>query len=375
MRERSCLICGRKNRFIPRILNVCPDCSKKETEELKTRIIQVHTETRAAYGLPALPPRNINGIKCTGCAHQCQIPEGEQGYCGLRENRNNRLVIHAGRKKGLMYTYLDPHVTNCCGCFFCPAGTGAGYPQFNYKDKAEQGYYNLASFLYGCNMNCLGCQNASHKLLQQGKFVTVDDYEKIIQNNERISCICWFGGDGGGPQASFTVKASQQCFENKKDRILRLCWETNGLWRKDLILKAGQLALESGGNIKFDLKAPPSETSPLSEVLSGVPNDASYENFSLIADQYYPERKELPVLMGCTLLVPGFITAKEVGQIARFIAKFDTKIPYSLLVFHGDWNFADLPRTPKKQVLAAKEAAEMYLDFVNIGNLHLLGIF
>ncbi|MFX1513945.1 MAG: radical SAM protein [Promethearchaeota archaeon] len=372
MKGQKCAICGRTNRFIPRGLGVCPDCVKKDLDKVRILSEKVHKEIRGAYGLPGYPPRDKEGIKCTGCAHQCQIAEGKQGYCGLRENRERRLVIHAGRKKGLLHTYLDPHVTNCCGCFFCPAGTGAGYPRFNYKPKAEHGYYNLASFLYGCNMNCLGCQNASHKQLQQGKFVTIDTYEKVVQNNERISCICWFGGDGGGPQASFTVKASQKCFENIKDRILRLCWETNGLWRKDIMKKAGELALESGGNIKFDLKAPPSSTSPLSEVLSGVPNEMSYDNFSLIAEEFYPARKDLPTLMGCTLLVPGFITAKEVDQIAEFIAQFDSKIPYSLLVFHPCWNLADLPRTPRKQVFAAKEVAEKHLETVHVGNLHLL---
>jgi pyruvate formate lyase activating enzyme len=131
------------------------------------------------------------------------------------------------------------------------------------------------------------------------------------------------------------------------------------------------MALETGGNIKFDLKAwDPS----LSLALSGVSNERAYRNFEMIAERYYPLRRELPVLTAATLLVPGYVDAAEVESIAGFIAELDPGIPYSLLCFHPAHMMPDLPLTPLRQAVECYKAARGHLDNVNVGNLHLLGI-
>ena len=94
----------------------------------------------------------------------------------------------------------------------------------------------------------------------------------------------------------------------------------------------------------------------------------------MLARDVYPRRPELPVLMATTLLVPGYVDAVEVAQIANFIADHSPAIPYSLLIYHPDDLMTDLPITPFPQVAECYRAATRHLTQVHVGNLHLLGV-
>ncbi|MGD8952501.1 MAG: hypothetical protein PVG62_17250, partial [Desulfobacterales bacterium] len=74
-----------------------------------------------------------------------------------------------------------------------------------------------------------------------------------------------------------------------------------------------------------------------------------------------------------TLMVPGYIDAREVLQIAEFIAGLDPDIPYSLLAFRPQSHMGDLPPTSRRQADACLKAARKAgLKRVRIGNEHLL---
>ncbi len=135
--------------------------------------------------------------------------------------------------------------------------------------------------------------------------------------------------------------------------------------------RASQIAFESGGNVKFDLKT---WDDNLSVALSGVSNRAAYENFAMVAREYTASGNHPPWLCATTLLVPGYVDEVEVEQIARFIASLDPAIPYSLLVFHPDFLMRDLPVTPREQVRRCYTAARRHLKQVHVGNLPLLGL-
>jgi len=295
--------------------------------------------------------------------------DGDKGYCGLRWN-DGGLRSSVSKSRGLLYTYLDPHVTNCCSAWFCPAGTGAGHPEYAHLPGPETGFYNLAVFFYGCNFDCLFCQNASHKELDRGTPMDIETFAGQIVSNPRISCVCFFGGSPE-PQLPFAIKASERTQELLKDRPLRICFEWNGCGDTSIVTKAAELATESGGNIKFDLKC---FTPSLSRALSGVENARAYDNFATLTERFYGKRRELPMLTATTLLVPGYVDAFEVEKIAAFIADLDETIPYSLLIFHPNYLMRDLPTTPLKQAIECYKAARRHLERVHMGNLHLLGI-
>lgn len=130
------------------------------------------------------------------------------------------------------------------------------------------------------------------------------------------------------------------------------------------------IALESGGCVKFDLKTCDSK---LNMALCGRPNDQTLKNFEL-ASRWFKQRKEPPLVVASTLLVPGYVEREEVARIARFIASLNPEIPYSLLGFCPHFFLKDLPRTSRRHAEECRQSAiEAGLKRVRIGNIHLLG--
>jgi len=364
-----CILCGSSSKIISSILGVCVDCIRGRFDEALEYIVEAHRSTRIRYKLPGSPPRSKGGVECNICSNKCSIGEGEYGFCGLRYCKYGRLQSIVSASKALLYGYLDPHVTNCCASWFCPGGTGMGYPKYAYKPTAEYGYYNYALFFYGCNFDCLFCQNYSHRILEDAPLMTIDELVEVTLSNPRISCWCFFGGSPE-PQLPFAIRASSRVLEEKpRDRVIRICFEWNGCGNPKLVEEACRLSLVSGGIVKFDLKAFSRE---LSYALSGVDNREAYRNFEHLYYKFYSDRVEVPLLMATTLLVPGYVDEYEVESIARFLADLNPDIPYSLLVFHPDYAMRDLPVTPPKHVRRCYEVASKHLRRVHIGNLTLL---
>ena len=136
-----------------------------------------------------------------------------------------------------------------------------------------------------------------------------------------------------------------------------------------MLRKMAGLSLESGGCIKFDLKA---WDERLHIALCGVSNKTTLRNFATLAE-LTRSRPEPPPLIAGTLLVPGYIDEEEIGKIAAFIAKLNPRIPYSLLAFHPQFMMKDLPTTCRKHAETCLEAARSAgLERVHVGNIPLL---
>jgi pyruvate formate lyase activating enzyme len=186
---------------------------------------------------------------------------------------------------------------------------------------------------------------------------------------ERVSCICYFGGDPS-PQMPHAIKTSELALERAQDRILRICWESNGYMREGLLDRASLLSFKSGGVVKFDLKAYSDE---LNQALCGVSNKPTLKNFERVGERFFHDRPDVPLLTASTLLVPGYVDEKEVEGLASFIASVDVNIPYTLLAFHPHYVMNDLSTTRRKHALACLKAAEQAgLRNVRLGNVWLL---
>lgn len=365
----SCRVCGAKGPHVSEAIRVCRDCLVREPDRSMRVVIESHKESRLPFRLPGVPPRS-GGVKCVICSSECALGEGEVGYCGIRWAEGGRLKSLVGPDEALLHYYLDPHVTNCCNAWFCPGGCGTGYPRYSYTRGPETGYYNLALFFYGCDFNCLFCQNWEHKLLKNARRVRVEELVGYTLSKPEVSCWCWFGGSPE-PQLPFAVKASRAVLEAKpRNRILRICYEWNGTGNPGLVRRALEDVVESGGNVKFDLKA---YNNALHVALTGQDNKPVLRNFELVYDLFWERRRDPPVLGATTLLVPYYVNEEEVESIARFIASLDPEIPYNLLVFHPDYLMSDSVVTPVDQARRAYLAARKHLKRVNVSNLHLLG--
>ena len=362
-----CQHCGKESPLISRALGLCLNCIRESFSQVLPLIEQVHYAARKPFSLPARPPHNHADPACKICVNECRVPLNTRSYCGLRTNKGNRLV-GANARYGNVSWYYDGLPTNCVADWVCPGGTGVGYPRFAYSRGAEHGYKNLAVFYQACSFDCLFCQNWNYRYsATKGSQVDALDLAQAV--DDRTACICYFGGDPS-PQLPHAIRASRLSLEMNEGRILRICWETNGSMHPALLRQAAELSLNSGGCIKFDLKAWSEE---LHIALCGVSNRRTLDNFKLLA-QYIEKRLSPPFLIASTLLVPGYIDQVEISHLAAFIASLNPDIPYALLAFHPQFMMNDLPPTSRQHAQECLKAAKSQgLTNVRLGNIHLLG--
>ncbi|TFG01002.1 MAG: radical SAM protein [Promethearchaeota archaeon] len=375
-----CKFCQKETELISETLGVCRECILKgDWNEIKPHIMAVHEKIRELENLPKVSPRASKSkivFECELCINNCQLTNQDKSYCGLRNTPKDLKdnLPFPKKSEGYMHGYLDSNPTNCCNAWFCPAGTSRGFPKYSNTNGPEYGTYSYAAFLYGCSFDCLFCQNAQHKHFSTYDIININEIADQITDNKDITCICFFGGTPE-PQLPFTIHLSKRILKKIKEqneRRFRICWEWNGSGKRELVEECMKLALRSGGNIKFDLKA---FHERLNYALCGVSNERTLDNFKYLAENYFGTRgEEMPELSGCTLLVPGYTNAEEVENIAKFISLIDKNIPYSLLVFHPDYHMKDLPITPKKQAIQCLNIAKKFLNNVHLGNRFLLNL-
>jgi pyruvate formate lyase activating enzyme len=364
-----CKICNKISEYISKSIGICADCVRTKNPDVLKIARTVHIEARKQYNLPGEPPRG-SGVKCNLCVNRCDISIGEKGYCGLRTNSNGKLQHLGGTPaKGILEWYYDNLPTNCVAAEFCPGCSGSGYPKYAYRKGPEYGYKNLAVFYEACSFDCLFCQNWQYRY--GPKRLHAVSAEQLASNvDEYTSCICYFGGDPT-PQIMHAIKTSEIAVEyaTKNNKILRICWETNGSMNTNFLKKIAELSLKTGGCVKFDLKT---WTDEMNIVLCGVTNKQTLKNFEILAN-YCKERRNPPFLIASTLLIPEYVNVYEVKQISKFIAGLDAEIPYNLLAFYPHFYMNDLPRTSRTFAencyMTAKKAG---LKNVRIGNIHLL---
>jgi len=154
----TCRSCLRASEEVSGVLGLCRECIKKDFPAHRDSLADVHRRGRERFRLAGTPPRNAEGPRCSLCMHGCSLAEGERSFCGLRTNREGRLVGATARYANVSW-YHDPLPTNCVAEWVCPGGTGVGYPRFAYCAGPEHGFTNLAVFYQACTFDCLFCQN------------------------------------------------------------------------------------------------------------------------------------------------------------------------------------------------------------------------
>ncbi len=352
-REAACNICGKRSKDISASLGVCRQCILENWDESRSWAEKAHKESRDDFSLPITPPRD--GKACGKCVNDCRIPEGEKGFCGVRANVDGKVIPLI--EGAVVEWYYDPLPTNCVARFVCPECLD---PRPRTK--------NLAVFYGACTFDCLFCQNWIYRNNTATLSPIMSAEELASKRDSKATCICYFGGDPT-PQMDHALEVSRIALEKNDDT--KICFETNGSMTKPALRKMADIAYESGGCIKFDLKTWHEE---MNIALSGVSNKQTLSNFKWLSE-YNQGRgdRDSPLLIASTLMVPGYVVADEVSLISEFLAEIDENMPYSLLAFHPSFRMTDMETTTRKQAVACEEAAEKSgLKRVNIGNIHLL---
>lgn len=366
-----CLNCREKSITISDVIGLCVNCLRKGIKPHR----DVHVESRAMFKLP-LRVEQMEGIRCSICGRGCVLGSGSRGYCNYRLESGGSIKPSEGSNlDSLGFYYYDPHPTNCVASPVCPATTGRGYPEYALTARGEHGYYNIAVFYGGCSLDCLYCQNWEHREIAHKATPRLSIDMLVNAVNGKTTCVCYFGGDPG-PFAPHALLASKKMMAKAKSiglRVFRVCWETNGLWNPNLLEEATRLSLTSGGIVKIDFKAWSPE---VYKVLCDVEEkhvDLIKNNIRLVS-KYVNKRREPPLLVVSTLLVPGYVDEYEIDQMTKFVGELSSETPYVFLGFHPDYILTDLPTTSRRHVeKAVKIAKENGLKQVYVGNVFLLG--
>ena len=359
----SCRICGR-SVLLTASMGVCRNCILDRYDAAEPHIMKAHLKARSRFNLPPVIPKG--GVQCTHCVNMCMPEDGKSGFCGMREARGEAIEQATGG--AVLEWYYDPLPTNCVAEFICPAGTDCGYPEYSRTKGPEYGYKNLAVFYGACNFSCLFCQNWHYRELAKARKPIITAERLASKVDGRTSCICFFGGDPT-PQIEHSIRTSELIMESGNQ--VRICYETNGSMNRKHLRRIASLSFESGGCIKFDLKA---WNPALNRALCGTDNRWTLNNFRWLVDfQAGQKNRGVPLLVASTLMIPGYVEKEEVAELSSFIASLDKRIPYSLLAFSPSFEMADLPPINEKVAKECLDAAiAAGLKTVRLGNAHLV---
>lgn len=345
---RKCDFCNKEYDYISNSLPFCRNCILERFEDIKEKIVEKHEISRKEFNLTPFPPSY--GIKCGLCKRDCKIGEGEYGFCGLKKVLNGKLINIGSKERGFLKYYYDPLPTNCVADWVC-------------KGHKKIGYFNLAIFYETCSLNCLFCQNYHFKYLDPEIEKPLTPEEIIEKINERVYCICFFGGDPT-TQALHSIEIAKGAL----NKNVVVCYESNGLWNEKILEEIVFYVKESGGILKFDIKAWNKE---IYFALTGYGGEGVFKNFKKCCEILKEDSKKH--LCVSTLLVPGYINEDEIRNIARFIKSFDPEIPYALLAFAPHFKMKDIRRTKREEAEKFfKIAKEEGLKNVRVGNIFLL---
>lgn len=273
-------------------------------------------------------------VKCTLCAHQCEIASGKRGICRVRENQEG--VLYSLNYQRLIAEHIDPIEKK---------------PLFHFYPGTQS--YSIAAM--GCNFRCLHCQNWSisqvRKNIIEGEKVSP---ERVVQAALHSGC----------SSISYTYTEPTIYFETAFE-ISRLA-QQKGL--KNVFVTNGYLSSEALHYIAPYLDAANIDLKAMSDKFYREICGARLEPVLECIRQYY----ELGIWIEITtLIIPGYNDKEEeLAQIAQFIADIDQGIPWHVTAFYPTYQLNDAPPTPLSTLRRAYQIGkEKGLYYVYQGNV------
>lgn len=296
-----------------------------------------------------------NIVRCTACAHYCQIMPGRTGICGVRLNKAGELYLLVYGKAAA--ANLDPIEKK---------------PLFHFLPGTE--IFSIGTV--GCNFGCDFCQNwdlsQSSKIAQQK---IKDSKERILQLGKLVEY-----GQNLPPQ-----KIVEYCVKNSIPSIAYTYNEPVIFF--EYIYDTAKLAHEKG--IKNVFVSNGYESKEAMEMIHPY-LDAINIDLKSFNEKFYQKTCKAhlePVLENIkrvikmkiwlevtTLVVPDENdTDQELRSIAKFIADVNKGIPWHVTAFHPQYKMDDKPSTTPESLQRAyaigKKAGLKYIYTGNVFDL------
>jgi len=285
-----------------------------------------------------------NQIQCLACNNYCVIPNGKTGICGVRQNNNGELILLVNDKA--VAVNLDPIEKK---------------PLFHFYPGSVA--FSLGTL--GCNFGCEFCQNwdiSQAPKIQDTKYQIQDtnywgeDWppEKIVnycqENNIPIIAYTYNEPTVWTEYALATMKLA------KKAKIKNV-WVSNGYF-SDQTLKLITPYLDA---INIDLKSF---------------REDFYQN--IVHAHLEPVKENIIKVwqLGIweevtTLIIPELNDSeKELKEIARFLVKISSDLPWHISAFYPAYKMLKTPPTPQKTLIKAYNIGKKAgLKYVYTGNI------
>ncbi len=287
----------------------------------------------------ALLWRSLEGrkVECFLCAHRCHVAESNFGVCGVRENRDGKLITRVYGE--VIAAHVDPIEKK---------------PLYHFLP----GTISFSIATAGCNFRCPFCQN------WQISQVTKKDRgfsggqalspEEIIRGARTRGC----------RSISYTYTEPTIFFEYADDTArlaksagLANVFVTNGYMTAEA-LRTIQPFLDAAN---VDLKAFRDETY---KKICGARLQPVLDSIRLM--------HELGIWVEVTtLVVPALNDSdEELTEVARFIASVSPEIPWHISRFHPDYQYDQAQATPLETLRRARRLGkEAGLRYIYIGNV------
>ncbi|MFZ2054728.1 MAG: AmmeMemoRadiSam system radical SAM enzyme [Candidatus Aminicenantales bacterium] len=276
-------------------------------------------------------------VECFLCAHRCQVAVGKFGVCGVRENRDGKLITRVYGE--VIAAHIDP-IEKKPLYHFLPGTTS----------------FSIATV--GCNFRCPFCQN--------WQISQVTKKDKRFADGQALSAeeIVRAARTRGCRSISYTYTEPTIFFEYAYDtaRLARSAGLAN------VFVTNGYMTAEALRTIRpfldaanVDLKAFRDETY---KKICGARLQPVLDSVRLM--------HELGIWVEVTtLVVPALNDSdKELGDIARFIASVNPEIPWHISRFHPDYEYDQAAATPLESLRKARSLGkEAGLKYIYIGNV------
>ncbi len=275
-------------------------------------------------------------VHCTLCPHNCQIPDGSVGFCGVRKNIKNKLYSLVYARPATIA--IDPIEKKPLYHFL--AGENA-----------------LSLGTVGCNFACLFCQNWT---LSRSKPQEVE-----VTGKEEVS-----------PEEVIRFAKEKHC------RIIAYTYNEPTIFY-EYMLDCAKLARKQG--IKNVIVSNGYiQEEPLKELCKVI--DGANIDLKSFSDNFYkryvsgklePVLESLKILKKnkvwlevTNLIIPTLNDdMKEIEEMCKWIVDNLGQIPLHFSRFYPHYKLKHIEPTPEETLVKAREIAKKYLDHVYVGNL------
>lgn len=282
-------------------------------------------------------PAPAGKVRCNLCRFRCLIADGQQGVCGVRENRQGALFTLVYGKA--VAAAVDPIEKK---------------PFFHVLPGSRT--FSIATV--GCNFRCLHCQN--HDISQwphSGKPLPGHDLPpaRVVAEAQARGCAA----------IAYTYTEPTIFFEYAYDTAVQA--RRAGLM--NLFVTNGYITSEALGAVAPYLDAANVDLKGFSERFY---RDVAGATLNGVLDTLRDYRRLGIWLEVTTLIIPGHNDSPgELREMAGFIAgELGPDTPWHLTAFHPTYRLQDRPPTPAATLrLAQRIGREAGLDYVYLGNL------